>query len=301
MSGILCVQKKLIVLLLFMLGVVLGAIYITNYFTSLNYTTKTQATVPKINQKPYIGGNPTTIEQWPFVVMLTWDHKVKKTNGEYDFIRARRCTGSIIDKNWILTAAHCVGNENDSDVGIVVGMDDTVNQVVGSKDNVQYLRPKKVIKHPKYKVKSFKDHGLMAFADIALLYVDKDLSRQPVPVAESVNYNTTNAYGIGWGMYNSTTNTVELPTQLQELKVFPYKQGAEYSALNMTVGTLFSDKVLVTYAEKSQSVGAGDSGGPLVLYNDSTNRYELVGVTSSGSQYTNVVQYRDWINENMGY
>lgn len=298
MENNICVEKRITTLLIVVAILSLAALFIAGNVSRNKTSTTANASIHKSPQK-YIGGTTTTVTKWPFVVMIVWDHKVRLPSGEYDLIRARRCTGSIISKRWILTAAHCVGSDSDSDVGIVIGMDDIENQKIGVTPNIKYLRPKKVLKHKDYKVVAIKGKGIMAYADIALLNVDIDLVQQAIPLASQVNYKSTSAYGIGWGLFRSTTDTIELPKQLQELEVKPHKRGFEYFLMDTVSNTQFSDKVLVSYISPGQSIGAGDSGGPLVFLNTTTNLYELVGITSSGPQYTDVTKYTKWIADNM--
>ncbi|MCX6731089.1 MAG: trypsin-like serine protease, partial [Candidatus Roizmanbacteria bacterium] len=206
-----CFERNIV--LLFLVGVIstefvfFAGKFIPNQNTSTSSKaaiTKKKPILPKTTKakpKYYIGGSNTTIAKWPFVVMLTTYSKSLLPNGKYDLIGSRGCTGSILNKRWIVTAAHCVVSNSNTDLGIVVGMDNIDTQTVGVTANIQYIQPIKIKQHEQYAVVDVKGYGKMAQADIALVQVGTDLVQTGVEIATSIDYAATKAYGIGWGAY----------------------------------------------------------------------------------------------------
>jgi len=297
MTKYVCVSKK--VLLAFMLIILSTGILLlgSSFLLSNNLTFGTKAAQLIQSPPKYIGGTETTIIKWPFVVMITVDHKVRRINGTYDFLRSRKCTGVIIDKRWVLTAAHCIGSEKDHDIGILIGVDDIVNQTVGESVNAQYMLPLRVIKHESYRVTTYDKGKIMAFADIALLGVGRDIKQNAVEMADRLpSNNNAPVYGIGWGFMLDQSGQRILPTHLQELQMGLPKKGIEYTIADVIRGTKFYDKLIVTYLHENEKSDQGDSGGPLVTFNEQKGLWELIGITSSGMQYTDITQYRAWID-----
>ncbi len=303
-----CIRKNIGVIALVSIFLIL-LILSTQYLLSNQTTTSTQAKTIKqssvkltsVVRKPkfIIGGNNTTITKWPFVVKLVNHDKFALPNGTYDFIGGSNCTGSIIGKRWILTAAHCAVSESNSNIGIIIGLDDTKLQFPGSTPGSQYLRPVKVKMHKDYSTSTYEGFGVMASADLALLQVDVDIVQSPIQLGNSLDYQNKDVFGVGWGAYLNESGVESLPTRLQELPLDLFKKGWEYDWVDLRYKTKFYDKVLVSYENSGQAISWGDSGGPLVQFNSKLQTYQLIGVVSSGSQFIDVTQYLKWINENM--
>ena len=82
------------------------------------------------------------------------------------------CSGTVLAKNWIVTAGHCFENENitESDIRIVAGVMNLL-----SKKAVE-VGVKRIIKHPTYKMVKNDDEVLKILDwDLALLELDQPL------------------------------------------------------------------------------------------------------------------------------
>lgn len=104
-----------------------------------------------------IGGEPAKIGQFPFQVSIQVSYN---TNNRTLF--SHICAGSILNKNWILTAAQCVQFESARRTHLIVGAH-------RSSEGKKY-RAAKFIAHPEYAgFEEYYDH------DIALIRTREDI------------------------------------------------------------------------------------------------------------------------------
>lgn len=260
-----------------------------------------------------IGGHNSVKGDWPFMAALI--QKSFLTSGQTSF-----CGGSYIGGRWVLTAAHCVVDENGrkilpGSIEVNIGSGDLATD----RDNV--IDVKKIWVDPSFKISPLTN-------DIALL----ELHRQPVdvhPVAilsamelEQAALSYWPAIVLGRGsrshyQLSEQPNIRERPrTELFEADVQLAPEGACNDIFNSIKATndipdsvLKIDPVNGTMLCAGNPSGAtdtclGDSGGPLLVqYGD---KYYLAGITSWGfgcgipglySVYTKVPAYLSKIEE----
>jgi len=256
-----------------------------------------------INGRRIMGGNPTKENQYPWMVALTLDGKRKNSSN---------CGGSLIDDRTVLTAAHCVCDQEDPDtgdctafvssdrLGVWVGLQDWRVQDKGQ----EYIRVEKRLEHPYY----IGDSNSMD-NDLALLKLNKRVKwrkeAQPIclPEIKSDFYEGDMATVIGWGNLGSRWSgrlsrwIPTYPDELQEVdvKIISNKQ---CSKIYENVTTEYNNTVTITSnmlcaAEENGNGGndscGGDSGGPLFVERNGVDfngekQYEQVGVVSFGEQ-----------------
>lgn len=210
----------------------------------------TTAYAHKVEQK-IVGGVEASIGEFPFIVSL---------QGNSHF-----CGGSLIKKNWVLTAAHCVRGSTIKK--IVVGLHNQKDTV-----NAEILTPKRIIAHPSYNTRS------MEF-DYALIETNEESRYAPVALnSTEINIGddevmTTVA---GWG--TTRENSYSLPDLLQKVEV-PLVSA---DVCNGAYRNQIKDSMICAgYADGGKDSCQGDSGGPLLAHD--TNRVPyLVGVVSWG-------------------
>lgn len=226
-------------------------------------------TVPQI-----VGGKDAPEGKYPYQVSL-------RLGGRHN------CGGSIINKRYVLTAAHCFYFHNSAirkQFTVVAG----TNYL--DKGGVEY-EIEEMILHSMF-------NPNRATNDIALLKVSKDIEFnefvQPIPYAtKEVATPGHKAVVTGWGRLEVWG---VIPNALQEieLKVLDKEVCKQYEPLVI-------DSHICTLTKTGEGVCNGDSGGPLVIDN------VLAGIVSFGAPcakgrpdvYTSVAAFKDWIESHM--
>jgi secreted trypsin-like serine protease len=194
----------------------------------------------------------------------------------------QNCVGTLIDKNFVLTAAHCVHGA--TSVLILLGTNDLTNNLEG-----QQRDSTKFIIHEDY-------NSVTLDNDIALIYLD-----QEVPLSDNINVailssrdyrSYSNFYCVvpGWGSLVQTENLNDVVLE-KHVKIIGIEK------CSMFFDEMGEAKIC---ARGSTTPCHGDSGAPLLCRN------EQAGVVSGGAKYcnqsapsvyTNVFYYTHWIQK----
>ncbi len=238
---------------------------------------------------------------WPFVVLV-----LRVIDRELESFAS--CTGSLVAPDWVLTAAHCLVNEdgsvaNPSDVAVVVGHDlNAITGMLERGDSTNVRQATQVIPHPQYST-SILETFLLGSNDIGLIELDQPFPVTPIKILtplEEARYapSGTTSVAVGWGH----TEIGEQPTILQQVSIplFSLAECRRLIPLPLPDGTFCAGTA-------TEGIRSGDSGGPLLVRMGSG--WGQVGVASLGSAnpelvsfpatYVQISAHYDWIHQHI--
>jgi len=256
------------------------------------------------------GGLPVAAYSVPWQAQILYPAAPAQANDKrLPWQRQHYCGGALIAPDWVVTAAHCI-DQQEVDLGFEVRLG---TQDISRGDGVFY-KIDRIVRHSQYNQESKDpDHPPNMYSnDIALVHIVPNgkpvpidsrrvrqipFSRTPLPPAVPVSVT-------GWGATGSidspdSMNAVLLRVDLQAMPNALCQQRPGYGPLKIR------DTVFCA-ANPKQRTCRGDSGGPVVLTNGTPL---LVGIVSWGKGactgdgrpgvYTRIDRYAQWIDQAM--
>lgn len=235
-------------------------------------------------QAKIVGGKDTPPDEYPWMAAL-----VRNSDPDEAF-ESQFCGGALLNRYWVVTAAHCVEGERATDIGVwlnIWDLDDTTSAI--------YRDIKSIFIHPGYS----EDAGGNLHNDIALLLLDSPIDTViPVAYADSPSAVVADdsVRAIGWGDLGGRRG---YPKILQEVDL----NIQEISSARNSYGNSINSRHLAA-AASGKDTCQGDSGGPLFDADGDEGDPLLVGITSFGfgcanghpGIYANVGYYKNWLD-----
>uniref|UniRef100_A0A8D0F876 Chymotrypsin like n=1 Tax=Strix occidentalis caurina TaxID=311401 RepID=A0A8D0F876_STROC len=239
------------------------------------FASPTGCGVPAISPSVYyseriVNGQNAVPGSWPWQVSL-------QTRSGSHF-----CGGSLINENWVVTAAHC--NFNPYSHVVVLGE----YNLNSNSESTQVKTVSRAITNPNWNANTFN-------SDITLLKLSSPAQLGPrvspvcLPPANLVLPTNLQCVTTGWGPLATRLQQVTLP-------LISSSQCMQYWGNRITNSMLCAGGVGASSCQ-------GDSGGPLVYQNG--NVWTLIGIVSFGNSncnvrmpaiYTRVSLFRNWID-----
>ena len=225
--------------------------------------------------------------------------------GIYDADRGALCTGSLIAKNLVLTAAHCINTFNaksmlvffSPSIKTAIKVNPFTGQTTYSKTLVR--QAVKAVRNAKYNPKS--ESMTESTNDIALIRLASDapagfqLAKLPSADLQLQAGEEVSLSGYGVDQYQTDPSTGE--------ELSASGSGVLRKVDQIKIQSVLPSGEEVTF-DQSQGRGAchGDSGGPAYLTDAKTQTTYLIGVTSRGSGdcneiavYSSTIGQAKWI------
>lgn len=260
-----------------------------------------------------IDGEDAALGAWPWMVAF------RGTSGSKS---SWFCGGSLINKRYVLTAAHCFRESlrirlefaRIGELNFKTSPDCIIqnnNRVCAPKP--QDIPHEEIIMNPDY------NNGCSQCNDIALVRLQRDVVMDPIyvrPICLPVDplkdmgfpmseWNTKFGTAAGWGSTARDKDTFIQPDILQQVKL-PLR---ELNYCQQLKRNYFERESVICAGGLGQDTCRADSGGPLTLGNQFDTRRYLIGVTSLGpvicgspntqGLYTSVHFYIPWILSNI--
>ncbi|XP_024116958.1 chymotrypsin B [Oryzias melastigma] len=248
-------------------------------FIGAAYGCGTPSIAPRVtHQARIVNGEEAVPHSWP------WQVSLQQSNG-FHF-----CGGSLINENWVVTAAHCNVRTYHR---VIVGEHD---KGAGSTEDIQILTPGQVFTHPQWNPSTINnDIALIKLASPATL----NTHVSPVCLAESTDYFAPGSTCVtsGWGLTHYLAPSTPNKLQQASLPLLSNEDCRVYWGSNIS-------DVMICAGGAGATSCMGDSGGPLVCTKD--NAWTLVGIVSWGSSscsintpavYARVTELRGWVDQ----
>ncbi|KAJ0015922.1 hypothetical protein NQD34_014212 [Periophthalmus magnuspinnatus] len=231
-------------------------------------------------QTRIVGGDNATAGDWPWQVSMHFNER-------------HICGGTVINTQWVLTAAHCIISESTSRYLLYFGK----QTQSGFNPHEVSRSVSQIIMHPDYNSTTFQN-------DIALMKLSSPITYtnyiRPVCLAakSSIFHNGSECWATGWGRLSQNEPFVahDILQEVQIPVVGNNLCSSFYSFINVTITCN-----MLCAGELGKGVCQGDSGGPVQCKQGS--RWIQGGISSFGipcavgipEVFSRVSEFQSWI------
>ncbi|MGH6736444.1 MAG: S1 family peptidase [Methyloceanibacter sp.] len=289
---------------------------------SLGVLSPLAAALAEQDTEMIVGGTPAPEGKYPYQVRL------------YDSLEDEKgsCGGSIVDAQWVLTAAHCMYAGRSDNKRLIEASEVVIGYGSNDRAETTKVEVSGIFVHPKYAACEGDTKCADASkADIALLKLAAPIADpKTVPLVEPGAEPTLLVPGAkvvvtGWGaMWDPSDEDMDkllaaigpagvkdrlnYPRKLHEVEVDWVDNATCDAAFQAAGGGEIADTEICAMVEGTRKDSCqGDSGGPLVVPANDGEGFIQVGVVSWGrgcgsslpGVYSRVAAFSDWIDETM--
>lgn len=220
----------------------------------------------RFSATPFIvGGTKAPAGAWPFAVALLDSAVANKYNAQF-------CDGALVDKLFVVTAAHCVFGSRPAQINVLTGTQSL--KLGGTRRQVAAIKI-----HPSYNDNTTDfDIAVIKLKTAATgIAVSKLITRAQEPaVAKDGTLSTV----VGWGNMKETGSNY--PVDLRQVAV-PLVARSDCNDANSYRGAITARMICAGYRAGGKDACDGDSGGPLMV-KDGQGKWTLqAGIVSWGS------------------
>ncbi|CAK8696797.1 unnamed protein product [Clavelina lepadiformis] len=227
-----------------------------------------------------LGGFVAVDRQWPWVVYI-YEKDINGDTSNQTLLKNGLCGGTLLNDEWILTAAHCFTTIDPALYGVVLG-EHTITETSGRE-----------IRRDVEELIIFVEYNQITFDnDVALIKVSRPITFNQnirpscLALPETLLSPATICTILGWGFTTSPMGLRQNQLMQVNLPIFPDDacrdltgmNSAEYNFRTFNIG----DPKICAGGETGKDSCNGDSGGPLLCLENGV--YVVHGIVSYGSK-----------------